>query len=233
MTSDRSSDHPDAAGTGRDRLRVWVHGSGSLARHLWDGLARIGSGPDDGPNGGPNSGPGRIEVVAAPSATEPIDALVVAPWDKSEMAPRPFHELTDEEFDRAWQRTMDDAIAVSIAAREAFRAGGDGTGNIVFTFPTTALVGGAEYAHWAAAAEGIHILGKSMARQWGPEGVAVNAVAISPATVLADAERAGPISIAAPARPGADPVAAVAFLCSTAARDLAGQTITVDGGVWM
>jgi NAD(P)-dependent dehydrogenase (short-subunit alcohol dehydrogenase family) len=65
------------------------------------------------------------------------------------------------------------------------------------------LAGGDHYAHWAAAAEGVHILTKSMARQWGPEGIAVNALAVSPTLVLADAVVAGPVSIATPAIPDA------------------------------
>jgi hypothetical protein len=51
--------------------------------------------------------------------------------------------------------------------------------------------------------------------------------------VLADAVIAGPVSIATPAVPDADPGAVVEFLCSTDARNLAGQLLTVDGGLWM
>ena len=39
--------------------------------------------------------------------------------------------------------------------------------------------------------------------------------------------------IAAPAVPGAEPGDVVAFLFSPAAAGLAGQTLTVDGGLWM
>ena len=103
----------------------------------------------------------------------------------------------------------------------------------MLTTPTTAFAGGAEYGHWAAAAEGVHLLAKSTARQWGPEGISVNSLAVAPDRVLADATVAGPVSIAAPAVPGAEPGDVVAFLCSPAAAGLAGQTLTVDGGLWM
>ncbi|NCY15493.1 MAG: SDR family oxidoreductase, partial [Actinobacteria bacterium] len=78
-----------------------------------------------------------------------------------------------------------------------------------------------------------HILARSMARQWGPEGITVNALAIDAADALADPASAGPISIAAPAAPGARAGEVLAFLCSAEARDLAGQTLAVDGGLWM
>ncbi len=158
------------------------------------------------------------------------EAMVFAPWDPALMIPRPLAELTDAEFDLAWQQTMDAAVAACTEARTAFAGRG---GSIVLTLPTTALAGGDHYAHWAAAAEGVHILTKSTARQWGPEGIAVNAIAVSPTLVLADAVVAGPVSIATPAVPDAEPGAVVEFLCSSDARNLAGQLLTVDGGLWM
>ncbi len=164
------------------------------------------------------------------TASAPYKAMVFAPWDPAVMVPRPIAELTDAEFDLAWQQTMDAAIDACVEARTTFAGKG---GSILLTLPTTALAGGDQYAHWAAAAEGIHIFTKSIARQWGPEGIAVNALAVSPELVLADAVIAGPVSIATPAVPDADPGAVVEFLCSTDARNLAGQLLTVDGGLWM
>ena len=166
------------------------------------------------------------EIVGA----GPYEAMVFAPWDQAAMVPRALADLTDAEFDLSWQRTMDDAVAACTEAREVFAGAG---GSIVLTLPTTALAGGDHYAHWAAAAEGVHVLTKSVARQWGPEGIAVNALALSPEGLLADAAVAGPVSIATPAVPDADPVPVLEFLCSPAARNLAGQLLTVDGGLWM
>ena len=199
-----------------ENRRIRVVGEGELSRSLATSLRGLGA------------------VIAEPAdafdAGDLLDAAVFAPWDRNVMTPRPLIELTDAEFDIAWQRTMDAAIATCISAREAFAGRG---GNIVLTFPTTAFVGGANYAHWAAAAEGVHILTKSVARQWGPDGIAVNALAIDPNLVLSDPEAAGPVSIAQPAISEPDPAEALAFLCSPEARKLAGQTLTVDGGLWM
>jgi 3-oxoacyl-[acyl-carrier protein] reductase len=199
-----------------DGRRISVVGEGDLARSLAASLRVLGA---DAPAPTPTLGAG-----------DQIDAAVFAPWDPGAMTPRPLVELTDEEFAAAWQDTMDAAIEMCVIARAVF---GEGGGNIVLTFPTTAFVGGAMYAHWAAAAEGVHILTKSVARQWGPEGITVNALAIDPALVLADPVVAGPVSIAQPAVADPDPIGALAFLCSPSARRLAGQTLTVDGGLWM
>ncbi len=191
---------------------VRLVGDGPLARHLRAALQATGA-----------------DVVGADDGGRP-DAVVFAPWDPAEVLPVPFAELTDADFDRAWQQTMDAAVAVCVAARRDFAGRG---GRIVLTVPTTAMAGGAEYGHWAAAAEGVRVLAKSTARQWGSEGIAVNALAVAPPRVLADPAVAGPVSIATPARPDADPGPVLAFLCSAAAADLAGQTLTVDGGLWM
>lgn len=160
----------------------------------------------------------------------PIDAMVFAPWDRAAMVPVAMADLTDEQFGDAWQRTMDDAVAACLAARDHFGPAG---GSIVLTVPTTGMAGGARFSHWAAAAEGVHVLARSAARQWGPEGIAVNALAFSPDEIGIDPAVSGPVSIATPARPGASIAGALGFLCSPAARDVAGQTITVDGGLWM
>jgi 3-oxoacyl-[acyl-carrier protein] reductase len=193
--------------------RVRVVGSGPLAAELAAALGERG-----------------CEVIGADDSGEGLDAVVFAPWDPTVVRPVPFDELTDDDFDRAWQQTMDAAVATCIEARHDFAGRG---GRIVLTTPTTAFVGGAEYGHWAAAAEGVRILAKSAARQWGPEGIAVNALAVAPERVLADAAVAGPVSIAAPAIPVARPGDVLSFLCSPSAAALAGQTLTVDGGLWM
>lgn len=199
------------AGTAPRRVRMVGHGP--LARRLAEGLRAAGA-----------------EVVDRAEPEDGLDAVVFAPWDPADVRPVPLDELDDEGFGRAWQETMDAAVATCVEARRDFGRRG---GRIVLTTPTTAFVGGAGYAHWAAAAEGVHVLAKSVARQWGPEGIAVNVLAVGPAGVLADPEAAGPVSIATPAAPDADPGPVLALLCSPAADNLAGQTLTVDGGLWM
>ncbi len=140
---------------------------------------------------------------------------------------RPFESVTDDDFERAYEQPL-------VATIEALRAArADGATRIVVVVPTTAMSGGNHYAHTAMAAEAIRVLVKSAARQWGAQGVTVNAVAVDPATVLDDTVIAGPVSLAPAALDRADPQATIDFLCSDAAGDITGQTIVVDGGVWM
>lgn len=141
---------------------------------------------------------------------------------------RPFHELTDEQWDEAWEQPM---RALIVALQEAHA---DGVRRIVVTVPTTAMSGGAEHAHVAATAEAARVLVKSAARQWGAEGITVNALAIDPAEILDEPERAGPTSISSPALVGPpDPSATIAFLCSDEGGSVTGQTFVVDGGRWI
>lgn len=140
---------------------------------------------------------------------------------------RPFHELTDEQFETAFEEPVQDTIA---QLQDAYRAG---VKRIVVVVPTTSMSGGNQYAHTAAAAEAIRLLVKSAARQWGAAGVTVNTIAVDPRDVLDDAELAGPVSIAPRALGSADPQALIDFLCSDAAGDVTGQTFNVDGGQLM
>ena len=190
-------------------MRIRIHGDGPVAADFAAALVARGH-----------------EVVE----TGPYEAAVFAPWDPAAMVPVAIEDLTDDDFDRSWQRTMDAAVACCTEAREVFAGAG---GSIVLTVPTTGLAGGDHYSHWAAAAEGVHILAKSTARQWGAEGIGVNVLAFSPDLALADAAVAGPVSIATPALPDSEPGPVLEFLCSPAARNIGGQLLTVDGGLWM
>ncbi len=140
---------------------------------------------------------------------------------------RPFDTISDDEWESAWERPVLDTVA---ALRQAKL---DGIRRLVVVVPVLAMSGGSQYAHVAAPAEAIRVLVKSAAKQWGGDGVTVNAVAIASAAVVADAAAAGPVSIAPSALDSSDPSAMIGFLCSEAAGDVTGQTITIDGGAWM
>ena len=153
------------------------------------------------------------------------DGVVIRP--RFDPEPRAFDSLTEEHWDAAWEQPMRATIE---ALQQAHH---DGVRHIVVVVPTTGMSGSANYAHVAAPAEAIRVLVKSAARQWGADGITVNAVAVDPASVLRVPEAAGPISLAPAALPEAEPTKTIEFLCSAAAADITGQTITVDGGRWL
>lgn len=154
----------------------------------------------------------------------------------------PVHRLSDAHI----QALFEDPMAAVIAAFQmAFRLG---CRRVVIVVPTTSMSGGAQYSATAALAEAARVLVKSAARQWGANGITVNAVAVEPRWFGIDPAVAGPVSIAAPAllsggesadvgspeaEPTLDPAPLVSWLCSNAAGTTTGQTIVCDGGQWM
>jgi 3-oxoacyl-[acyl-carrier protein] reductase len=169
------------------------------------------------------------QLIAGPEGS--IDAVIFSPWNPASATPCPVADLTDDAFGAAWQDTMDAATTTCVSARE--RMLGDG-GTIVLTTPTIGQSGASQYAHWSAAAEGVRVLAKSAARQWGAEGITVNAISISPALALADPALAGTTSLAAAALPtsAARTAEFIVAFCGLP-RSVTGQTIASDGGVWM
>ena len=140
----------------------------------------------------------------------------------------------------------DAAMAVNLrayfmAARHAGRgmiaAGG---GAIVNLSSISYMMGQGGYPAYTAANAGIVALTRGLARDWGPQGVRVNAVA--PGWVLTERQRemwVTPEGLAAhlerqcleePLQPD-DIVAPVLFLASGASRMMTGQVMVVDGGV--
>lgn len=153
------------------------------------------------------------------------EGVVIRP--RFDRAAREFATVSDAEWDAAFERPV---LATVDALRRAYH---DGIRRIVVVVPVLAMIGGSQYAHVAAPAEAIRVLVKSAAKQWGPSGTTVNAVAVASAEMIDDPAAAGPVSIAPAALDTADPTEVIEFLCSRAAGNLTGQTITVDGGVWM
>jgi 3-oxoacyl-[acyl-carrier protein] reductase len=113
-------------------------------------------------------------------------------------------------------------------------------GRIVSITSVVGLTGNPGQANYAAAKAGIIGFTKSLAREVGSRGITVNAIApgfidTDMTRALADTQRAAlntQIPLGRLGQP-ADIAAAVAFLCSPDAAYITGETLNVNGGMYM
>ncbi len=114
-----------------------------------------------------------------------------------------------------------------------------GWGRIVNVAARSGLVGTARAAHYAAAKAGIVGLTASLAKELGPDGILVNAVAPTQILTVKDGvpsipdERAAEMAKSIPLRRLATPedlAALVVWLGSDANRYVTGETISLTGG---
>ena len=93
----------------------------------------------------------------------------------------PFLELTEETWDHTLAVNLKGAFLTAQAAARAMVERGRG-GRIIFISSISALVGGAEQAHYCATKAGMAALMRSMAIALGPHGITCNAVMPGPIT---------------------------------------------------
>ena len=148
-----------------------------------------------------------------------------------------FAELDDE----AWTSVVDDMLGATFRVCRAVVPGMQetGWGRIVNISSRSGLVGVARAAHYAAAKAGIVGLTKSLAKELGPQGILVNAVAPTQILTMKDGvpsipdERAAEMAKQIPVRRIANPddlAGLVVWLGSAANSYVSGEVVSLSGG---
>lgn len=147
-------------------------------------------------------------------------------------------KMSDEEWQSVLQVNLTGAFALIRAAAPAMVAAGEG--RIVNIVSINGMRGKFGQANYAASKGGLIALTKTAAREFGPKGVTVNAVA--PGMVMTEMARRLPEEILAKAAEEsalkhlpevADIANATLFLLSDLARRITGQVLKVDSGQYI
>lgn len=164
-----------------------------------------------------------------------VDVLINNAAAYGDLTRAPFWELPLEEWDRVLATNLRGPLLVSRAVAPGMRA--RGRGHIINIASATFWSGSANWAHYVASKGGLIGLTRVMAKELGPAGICVNAVApgftltAASRDLIPEAETYGvDRSCLKRAQQPEDVVGLVAFLASDESGFITGQTIIVDGG---
>jgi 3-oxoacyl-[acyl-carrier protein] reductase len=157
----------------------------------------------------------------------------------AEMERRPFWEIDVDEWEHVFRANVRSAFICSRAVAEPMRAAG--SGRIVNIASNVITFGMPNLLHYVASKAAVVGMTRSMARELGPSGIAVNAVApglvtteITTQTVSEEYRRlVAQGQCLQEAILPSDIATAVAYLAGPAARMVTGQTLLVNGGATM
>lgn len=169
-----------------------------------------------------------------------LDVLVNNAGLYSTLTPRPFEELTDEDWHQVLDVNVVGVARMCRAALPAFqRAGG---GRIVNISSGVAFKGNPWLAHYVASKGAVISLTRALATELGRHQVLVNSVA--PGFTLSDGVHRNPDLVAGVREPSLrgrvlardmlpdDLVGAIEFFAGAQSAFITGQTLVVDGGAY-
>ena len=235
-----------AGGVGPTLARAFSNEGSAVALHVRDAGARGRA--HEAADAIRSAGRTAIVVGADLRSTDAVDAMVASVADElgpvavlvnasSAYRTEPLTEIDDE----SWASMIDDMLGatfrVSRAVVPGMRAGR--WGRIVSFASRSALAGVARASHYAAAKAGLTGFTSSLAKELGPDGILVNAVAPTQILTVKDGvssipdERAEKMSRSIPLRRLATPDDAaglVVWLASGANTYLTGEMISFTGG---
>jgi NAD(P)-dependent dehydrogenase (short-subunit alcohol dehydrogenase family) len=166
-----------------------------------------------------------------------VDALVNNAQTFRPLAP--IAEVSEDDVDVFYTSGVKGSLWAMQAVYPHMKA--QGWGRIVNFASSMGITGGTGFAAYNASKEAIRALTRTAAREWGPDGIVVNAIAPAAATHHGEAGKQSEgyrifIQNCPMGRQG-DPeldIAPIAwFLCSDACRYLTGHTFMADGGAFM
>lgn len=220
----RGADHSGGASTpGGDKIDGRGHTGSERTRHLGVEL-------DIGSWESVEAGVRKVEATLGR-----VDVLVNNAAAYGDLTRAPFWELPIEEWDRVLATNLRGPMLAARAVTPGMRK--RGSGHIINIVSATFWSGSANWAHYVASKGGLIGLTRVMAKELGPDGICVNAVA--PGFTLTDAsldlipgaETYGvDRGCLKRAQQPEDVVGLVAFLASDESGFITGQTIIVDGG---
>ncbi|MEY2342736.1 3-oxoacyl-ACP reductase FabG [Acidithiobacillus sp. IBUN Pt1247-S3] len=146
--------------------------------------------------------------------------------------------MKDEDWDRVLQTNLRAVYRLSrLCVRDMIKAQ---YGRIISVTSVVGMMGNAGQSNYAAAKAGVMGFSRALAREVAGRGVTVNCVApgfiaTDMTAALNEAQREHLLQQIPAARlgTGQDVAAAVAFLASAAAGYITGETLQVNGGLWM
>jgi NAD(P)-dependent dehydrogenase (short-subunit alcohol dehydrogenase family) len=153
----------------------------------------------------------------------------------------PTKELSPRGFRAVTSTVMDGSFHVTLAAGKRWIAGGL-KGSVVSSLVTWVWTGSAFVVPSAMAKTALHAMTMSLAVEWGPYGIRLNAMAPGPFPTESAWEKLNPIPDTQSSATSADTVPLrrfgqiqelqnlIVFLLSDACDYLTGQTIAIDGG---